>query len=98
VVNPFVVLGVGPDASAAEIRRAFADRVRAAHPDAGASASGAADRLAELIRARDSALGGPEVAASPVRFYRRPRGLERIVGRVRSGLPWGPRRSGRNLQ
>ncbi len=96
------MLGVRRDASATEIRRAFAAGVRAAHPDLGGAAASASDRLAELIRARDVALFGPTVPArprSPVEVYDRLTGLERLVGLVLANLPWGcPKRPDRRLR
>jgi hypothetical protein len=103
-VDPFEVLGVGPDASEVEIRRAFSTAVRAAHPDAGGAPAGAAARLAELIRARDLALH-PVPPARPsrprVEVYHRASGLERVVGVVLASLARsgrGGRRRGRNLR
>ena len=99
-VDPFAVLGVHPDASPAEIRRAFADAVRAAHPDAGGPAATASDRLAELIQARDAALRIPGAAvpgaavlgagvAGAAVAAPRPTGLERLIRLVLSGLYGG---------
>jgi len=47
-----IILGVGPDASAAEIKAAFRAKMQRAHPDRG----GAAEDAARLIAARDRLL------------------------------------------
>jgi len=48
----FRVLGVQPDATAAEINASFRQLARSAHPDAG----GTVDRMAELNAARDAGI------------------------------------------
>lgn len=53
------VLGVSPNASAAEVNVAYRQRARSAHPDQG----GSGDRMARLNAARDAAIrqiGGPD--------------------------------------
>jgi DnaJ-domain-containing protein 1 len=45
--DPYVVLGVSPEASAAEIRRAYQERIHAYHPDRVASAAPELRQLAE---------------------------------------------------
>ncbi len=95
------MLGVGPDASAYEIRRAFASAVRAAHPDAGNPEAGASDRLAELIRARDLALNppAPPTPAPPPEIDPRRSGFERLLGLAITHLARATRsRSGRHLR
>lgn len=49
--------GVGPVPSRRDIQRAFREQLRAAHPDHGATDAGAAQRIAELSRARQILLG-----------------------------------------
>jgi curved DNA-binding protein CbpA len=69
--DPYVVLGVPPHASQAEIIRAFRARVRAIHPDTRdpSAAQGADDRLQQLLAAYSAlrTLGRPNVPTrSPV--------------------------------
>lgn len=47
------VLGVKPDATADEIKRAYRDKAKKAHPDVG----GNAKRMADINAARDAGLG-----------------------------------------
>lgn len=63
LVEPTEVLGVAPGAPPEEIRRAFAARARAVHPDVVGARSGAAEELARLVMARDVLLGRAMVSA-----------------------------------
>lgn len=56
-MDPFELLGVAPGASPGEVRRAFAARARAVHPDVAGERAGAAEDLARLVLARDILLG-----------------------------------------
>jgi hypothetical protein len=73
------VLAVPAGARPDVVKAAFARQVRAVHPDAGGDPDAAAERIRELIRARDQLLAGPSAAASgtpspsPVTAYRRRR-------------------------
>ena len=57
LVEPSEVLGVAPGAPPEEIRRAFAARARAVHPDVVGVRYGAGEELAGLVMARDALLG-----------------------------------------
>jgi hypothetical protein len=57
-VDCWRLLGVAPDASAAEVRAAYARRVRDAHPDSGGTGDGLTLRL--LREARDEAVARSE--------------------------------------
>jgi hypothetical protein len=91
-VNPSEVLGVRPGAPPAEVRRAFAEAVRTAHPDTGGSPADAGRRMAELVAARDELLSGRAArpprppGRAPVTIYHRATGLERLVGLFTAAL------------
>ncbi len=63
VGDPYEVLGVRPDASAAEVRRAYLALARRHHPDAhaqgGAAARAAAERRMQEVTAAWAVLGDP---------------------------------------
>ena|SRR5688572_13581875 len=64
-VDCWRLLGVAPDATAAEVRAAYARRVRDAHPDSGGTGDGLTLRL--LREARDEAVARSEGRAGDAR-------------------------------
>jgi ferredoxin len=61
VASPFEVLDIDPDASAAELRRAYRERVIEAHPDHGGSAA----EFQRVREAYEAAKAGRELEAPP---------------------------------
>ena len=60
MTRPHDVLGVGPDATPADIRHTYRERVRAIHPDQGAPAGPAAHAaFAELVAASRALMDHP---------------------------------------
>ena len=62
VTRAFAVLGLGPGASADDVRRAYRGAVRRLHPDTGSGDVAALSRVARAYRtiAAEARLSGPE--------------------------------------
>lgn len=89
----YEVLGVAPDASVAEIRRAYHARARLYHPDAHAAA--AKDVRLEAERAMQNVNGAWTVLRDPATRRRYDRSLERAAARGDGAGARTSRRSGR---
>ncbi len=66
-MDPYAVLGVDPDASVAEIRRAYLARARQVHPDVSRDDPQAAERMRRVNRAWEMLSDPGFEAPSPVR-------------------------------